>query len=91
LLDIVISTKFKKDFNKQKIKLDFNDLNEFYNIIRNLQNKTPLDLRYKDHSLSGKYNNFRDCHVKPDLVLIYTIKDNELILERINSHSELFK
>jgi mRNA interferase YafQ len=86
-----MSTKFKKDFNKQKIKLDFNDLNEFYNIIRNLQNKIPLDVKYKDHPLSGKYNNFRDCHIKPDLVLIYRIKDNELILERMNSHSELFK
>ena len=52
----------------------------------------PLEAKYKDHTLSGNYADFRECHIKPDLLLIYTFDDkyNELVLTRFNSHSELF-
>lgn len=90
MLDIVYSKNFKKEFNKQKLKLSFIEIFELCNILRSLQNKIKLDEKYCDHALSGKYKGFRDCHVKPDLILIYSVKDNDLILERLNSHSELF-
>jgi mRNA interferase YafQ len=90
LLSIVITKKFKKEFNKFKMKLDFSDLQELFKVISKIQNNIPLEAKYNDHSLSGNYSDCRDCHIKPDLVLIYYIKDNDLILERLNSHSELF-
>jgi mRNA interferase YafQ len=54
-----------------------------------LKNK-PLAEKYKDHALTGDWSDHRDCHIKPDLVLIYRkpIK-NVLQLVRIGSHSEL--
>jgi len=50
----------------------------------------PLPRRYFDHELSGEWSDHRDCHLRPDLVLIYR-KPNELRLElvRLGSHSEL--
>ena len=46
--------------------------------------------KYKDHQLIGKMKDFRECHIKPDLLLIYMIEDNTLKLVDIGSHSELF-
>lgn len=90
MLNLIITKNFKKDFNKFKKKLSFSDLKVLFEVIEKLQEKIPLEPKYKDHQLSGKHNDCRDCHIKPDLVLIYYVKDNDLILERLNSHSELF-
>lgn len=51
-----------------------------------------LSASYKDHSLSGKFSSFRECHIKGDLLLIYKIEKKNLILVLINigSHSQLF-
>ena len=46
--------------------------------------------KYRDHALSGEWAGCRDCHVKPDLVLIYEKIDNDLILIRLGTHAELF-
>ncbi len=48
---------------------------------------------HKDHKLTGKYKEFRECHIKPDLLLMYRIYDEilELYLAQVGSHSELFK
>ena len=46
--------------------------------------------RYFDHSLGGEWNDHRDCHIRPDLVLIYRKPDNSTLeLIRLGSHSEL--
>ncbi len=47
--------------------------------------------KYKDHPLKHGYAGFRDCHIKPDLVLIYSISDDCVNLTRIGRHSDLFK
>ncbi len=50
----------------------------------------PLSERYRDHSLAGEWKDHRDCHIKPDLVLIYRkTNENTLDLVRLGSHSEL--
>ena len=50
----------------------------------------PLEPRHNDHVLTGNLKDYRDCHVKPDLVLIYQKPDAEtLLLVRLGSHSEL--
>jgi mRNA interferase YafQ len=55
-----------------------------------LCNDIPLEPRNHDHALSGSWADFRDCHIKPDLVLIYRKPtENTLELVRIGSHSEL--
>lgn len=55
-----------------------------------LASDEPLEPRHRDHALSNDWKDYRDCHVKPDLVLIYRLMgDDRLILVRLGSHSEL--
>jgi len=81
------TAEFKKDFKKQGNFLD----NSFIEVLYKLINDEPLPVKYKDHSLNGNWKNYRECHIKPDLLLIYKKIDlDTLILVRLNSHSELF-
>lgn len=50
----------------------------------------PLSARYQDHPLTGNWRDHRDCHIKPDLVLIYTKPKDVLRLVRLGSHAEVF-
>lgn len=51
----------------------------------------PLPEKYRDHGLTGNLKGFRDCHIKPDLVLIYKITDDDTLeLYQLNSHAEVF-
>ena len=90
MLKIVASNQFKKDLKlayKRGLKLE--KLNTVINI---LAEKKQLDSKYRDHALSGVYKNFRECHIEPDWLLIYTINEKEvnLFLFRTGSHSDLF-
>ena len=59
-------------------------------IVKTLANDRALEPRHHDHVLSGEWNDHRDCHGKPDLVLIYQKPDAETLrLVRLGSHSEL--
>ncbi len=59
-------------------------------IILLLAQDMPLEGRHRDHALTGNWKNYRDCHVKPDLVLIYRLTGDDLLtLVRLGSHSEL--
>lgn len=50
----------------------------------------PLPQPFKDHKLKGVWRDFRECHIEPDLLLIYTITDFELRPTRLGTHSQLF-
>ena len=64
---------------------------EFDQVKEMLMSDIPLPPKYRDHPLHGEWEGSRDCHIKPDLVLVYTLEgDDSLILERLGSHSELF-
>ena len=63
---------------------------ELIALVKALAGDQPLAPRYRDHALSGDWKDHRDCHLKPDLVLIYRKPDDELLqLVRLGSHSEL--
>jgi mRNA interferase YafQ len=56
-----------------------------------LSSDHPLPPRFRDHPLSGEWKDFRDCHIRPDLILIYRKPDADTLeLVRLGSHSELF-
>ncbi|EFL91706.1 addiction module toxin [Candidatus Regiella insecticola LSR1] len=56
-----------------------------------LANDKPLEPRSRDHDLSGDWAGYRECHIKPDLLLIYRKQGADTLrLARIGSHSELF-
>jgi mRNA interferase YafQ len=89
VLTLEYSTQFKKDF-KKIAKMPIPDILEVGNIISQLQRGEALAAKNVDHPLSGNWLGFRDCHIKPDLVLIYRVANNTLQLARIASHSEIF-
>ena len=68
-------------------------LDKLYEVIDKLANGIVLDAKYKDHDLSGNYKGTRECHIEPDWLLIYEIKNNVLVLMlyRLGTHSELYK
>lgn len=90
-LAVVWTTQFKKDY-KNAIKRNLN-IDLLDDLIRRLANCESLDAKYRDHSLSGNWQSFRECHITPDWLLIYKIENDKLILtlSRTGSHSELFK
>lgn len=89
MLALEYSTQFKKDF-KKITKMPIPDIIEVGNIISQLQRSETLASKNIDHPLTGNWHGFRDCHIQPDLVLIYRINNDTLQLARIGSHSELF-
>lgn len=85
---IKFTSKFKKDLKKFQHNKQVQDRLE--NILLMLMFDSTLDDKYHDHALIGNYKGHRECHLMPDVLLIYK-KDNTYIsLERIGSHSELF-
>ena len=90
MLTIRYETSFKKDYKRAK-RRGYN-LYLIEEVIRLLVQQEPLPERYKEHSLIGNYAGYRECHITPDWLLIYKVKDNELILvlSRTGTHSDLF-
>lgn len=90
MLKIVTSNKFIKDLKIAK-KRGF-DVNLLKEVVNKLANNEILDSKYEDHPLKGIYKDFRECHIKPDWLLIYAIDDEELelFLFRNGTHSDLF-
>ena len=80
---------FKRSYKKLKLN-DSDELN-YIDVLYKLLNDISLETKYKDHQLKGNLSEFRECHIKPDLLLIYRIKDGYLELIDIGSHSDLFK
>ncbi|MFZ2124651.1 MAG: type II toxin-antitoxin system YafQ family toxin [Rhodoferax sp.] len=86
------SSTFRRDYKREakgqhRATLDAN----LIPVLMALADDQPLEPRHRDHDLSGEWAGYRDCHVKPDLVLIYRKLDaNILRLARLGSHSELF-
>lgn len=88
---IKVRRSFEKDLKRLKKSGRFK-LSELYYVVEELAKGRKLDDKFKDHKLKGEYNGYRECHIKPDVLLIYMIIDDDLILEliRIGSHSDLF-
>ncbi len=89
MLNIFRTNSFKKDYKK----LNSKDKELLKEVIIKLASGEELDIKYKDHKLIGNFVDCRECHIKPDLLLIYRINNDilELALTRVGSHSSLFK
>lgn len=85
------TSQFKRDYKhecKGKYRATFDA--DLFSVIDFLATDQPLELRHRDHPLTGDWKDHRDCHIKPDLVLIYQKPDAETLrLVRVGSHSEL--
>lgn len=84
---------YSKDYKKAVKKLDKESLQALACVIDRLANDENLEPKFKDHELKGNLKGFRECHIKPNLLLVYKKVRQELRLSvlRVGSHSELFK
>jgi mRNA interferase YafQ len=85
------SGQFKRDFKREAKGAHRVSLaKDFVQIVQSLSQDELLADKYRDHALTGEWKDHRDCHINPDLVLIYRKPDDEqLQLVRLGSHSEL--
>ena len=88
---IKLSHTFRRDFKRVKADPSHRDIGSLLEAVTNLLARdTLLPARCVDHALKGKWKGYRDCHVKPDIVLIYSKRDLDILeLVRLGSHSEL--
>lgn len=86
------STAFKRDYKREAKGQHRTTLDaDLIPVLVALTNDQLLEPRYRDHDLSGGWADYRECHVKPDLLLIYRKVDADTLrLARLGSHSELF-
>lgn len=86
------STKEYEKSLQKYLKIKKFSISKLESVIIKLQNRIPLDKRFQDHQLKGKLSQQRECHIYSDILLVYEIVEEELILILVNlgSHSELF-
>lgn len=88
--NVILTNAFRKDY-KLILRRGYNTalLEEVVEILASGQ---PLPEKYRDHELTGNFAGCRECHIKPDWLLIYEIREDELILylTRTGTHSDLF-
>ena len=88
-LTIRFFSRFKRDI--KRLKKQHKDMEKLKAVIRILASRQELPPACHDHPLKNDWADFRDCHIEPDWVLIYQIKEDmlTLVLARTGSHSEL--
>jgi len=86
------TTAFKRDFKREMRGQYGPTLDQRLAVIlAPLSNNVSLPESCIDHALSGEWSGHRECHVRPDLLLVYEKPDKDtLLLERLGSHAELF-
>ena len=90
MLQLETTGQFRKDY--KRVKKRGYDMDLLENVIQSLLEERLLAEKYHDHPLTGNYTGFRECHVLPDWLLIYAIKQDKLVLtaSRTGTHSDLF-
>jgi mRNA interferase YafQ len=87
------ATAFKRDYRRAKAISRYRDLDErLVAVLELLVNNRALPFRNRDHALFGNWSGYRDCHLWPDLLLIYAKPSPDVLrLVRLGSHSDLFE
>ena len=91
MLTIKRTGQFKRDYKREMKGRHRPTLQTaLIEVLKDLVSEQPLADKYRDHQLTGNWKDCRDCHIKPDLVLIYRkVSGNDLQLIRLGSHSEV--
>ena len=89
MLAIRRTSKFKKDY-KRCIRRGY-EIGKLGDVVRLLANGMKLEAKYRDHTLSGEFDDCRECHIEPDWLMIYQITGYELVLIRTGTHADLFE
>jgi mRNA interferase YafQ len=86
------TSAFKRDYKRTKATPRHKDIEVLLpEIVSLLAGDKPLREKYRDHGLAGNWKGHRECHLKPDLLLIYKKPDDKTLrLVRVGSHNQLF-
>jgi mRNA interferase YafQ len=90
MLKLSFTNQYLKDLELMKRrKLPKSELDE---VVKLLVEQKPLPPKYKDHPLKGNFVGYRECHIRPDWLLMYKIDKQvlTLVLIRTGSHSDLY-
>jgi mRNA interferase YafQ len=90
MLTLELSKRFKKSLKKYKHNKQV--LQELKLVIDYLVNQTSLPQKYSDHELTGNKKGIRECHIKPDTLLLYYVIDEQGVLRLydLGSHAQMF-
>jgi len=89
VLNLKRHKQFKKDL--KRVNLTDKQFEKFIKYVSLLLKEEPLPPEAKDHPLIGNWKDFREFHLGGDLLVIYKIDGNDLILVRIGTHNQLFE
>ena len=86
---VVLKSQFRRDFSRwiEGTPLE----SELRDVMEHIVLGDPLDPRHRNHPLRGNWQGCRDCHVRGDIVLIYSLPPGLAVFHRVGSHSELFR
>ena len=90
--EIKYTSQFKRDYKRENKSGSHKNVldRDLLRLVKLLASNKALPRKYCDHSLGGNWKDYRDCHIKPDLILIYRkTDDNFLELVRLGSHAKL--
>lgn len=92
MLKIERTNDFKRDFKRElRGRYSATVDEDLRQAVAYLVQGQPLPRNYQDHNALGEWKHHRECHLKPDLLLIYKTTETAVILSRIGSHTRLFK
>jgi mRNA interferase YafQ len=88
MLESIRSTQFKRDYKLAKKRR--RNLSKLTTIMERLAREEVLEVKHRDHNLSGNYSGCRECHIEPDWLLVYRTTKHEIYFVRTGTHSDLF-
>ena len=86
--EFVHTSQFRRDFRKRILSSKAEAA--LADVLNRLHTGEPFEPHHRDHPLKGRWTGVRDCHVQPDLLLLYELRGNLVILRRLGTHSDLF-
>jgi len=85
---LLTTRRFERDLARCKRR--GKSLDKLWTVVDSLIDEEPLEARHRAHRLSGEWSRAWECHIEPDWLLIWHVNDDDLVLARTGTHSDLF-
>ena len=88
--EVIPTGAFRRDYKRLSNSPRY-DMADLKTVVAALAEDQPLDPPCRDHALTGNWRDHRECHIKPDWLLVYRLEAGRLILVRTGTHAALFR
>lgn len=89
-MKVIRHTKqFEKDI--KRMRKSGKKIDKLKDAMRLIASEEQMPIKYKNHQLSGEFEDCMECHIEPDWLLVYKIFPNHILFERTGTHSQLFE